>query len=158
MELITGTVLEGKVSGITKYGAFVTFEGGGSGLVHISEIAHSYVSDVHDFLTIGQVVKVKIISVTPDGKVNLSIKQTLPPEEKPSQRRSAPRPQVQRESSPAVKAPAPGYMGPDQGAVHGPTGDASFEEKLKQYMQDSDRNMSGNKLYADRKGGNRRRK
>ena len=51
-----------------------------------------------------------------------------------------------------------GRFYPEQGAVLGPSGDASFEDKLKQFMQESDSRMSGNKLYADRKGGGRRRK
>ena len=147
MEFIVGTVLEGKVSGITGYGAFVSFPGGGSGLVHISEIANSYVTDVHDFLTVGQEVKVKVLSVTPEGKVNLSIKQTLPKEEKPPVR-------LRRESP----APNVAHMTSDQGAVHGPTGDADFEEKLKLFMKDSDSRMSGNKLYPERKSSSRRRK
>lgn len=151
MEFIVGTVLEGKVSGITGYGAFVSFPGGGSGLVHISEIANSYVTDVHDFLTIGQEVKVKVLSVTPEGKVNLSIKQTLPKEEKPPVR-------PRRESPAPGASTAPAHMTPDQGTVHGPTGDADFEEKLKLFMKDSDSRMSGNKLYPERKSSSRRRK
>ena len=60
MEYEVGTVLEGKVTSITKFGAFVALEGGKSGLVHISEIANSYVNDVHDFLQEGQDVKVTV--------------------------------------------------------------------------------------------------
>ena len=150
MEFIVGTILEGKVSGITGYGAFVSFSGGGSGLVHISEIANSYVTDVHDHLTIGQEVKVKVLSVTPEGKVNLSIKQTLPKEEKPPLR-------TRRESSASNRSAAPAYPAGEQGAVHGPSGDAGFEEKLKLFMKDSDSKMSGNKLYAERKSSRRRK-
>ena len=63
MEYEVGTVLEGKVTSITKFGAFVALEGGKSGLVHISEIANSYVNDVHDFLQEGQDVKVKLLAI-----------------------------------------------------------------------------------------------
>ena len=66
MELSVGTIVNGKVTGITKFGAFVALEGGKSGLVHISEVANAFVSDVHDFLAEGQEVKVKILSVA-DG-------------------------------------------------------------------------------------------
>jgi len=153
MELSVGAVLEGKVTGITKFGAFVTLPEGKSGLVHISEIANAYVNDVHDFLTMGQTVNVKVLSITPDGKINLSIKQTLP--EQPAARRPAPRPQS---SAPAPR-PAPAqWTPPEHGVVRGPSSDASFEDKLKQFMQESDSRMSGNKLYADRKGNSRRRK
>ncbi len=155
MELIVGTILEGRVSGITKYGAFVSFEGGGSGLVHISEIANCYVTDVHDFLSIGQTVKVKVVSITPEGKINLSVKQALPPEEKP---RNASRPSYQRDDQSRRKEAAAPYTPASRGEVRGPSEDLGFEEKLKLFMKDSDSKMSGNKLYADRKGANRRRK
>ena len=78
MELAVGSIVSGKVTTITKFGAFVSLPGGKSGLVHISEVAAAFVSDVHDFLTEGQEVQVKILSITPDGKINLSIKQTQP--------------------------------------------------------------------------------
>ena len=67
MEYEVGTVLEGKVTSITKFGAFVALEGGKSGLVHISEIANSYVNDVHDFLQEGQDVKVKLLAIKDGG-------------------------------------------------------------------------------------------
>ena len=73
-----GSILEGKVSGITKFGAFVTLPENRSGLVHISEIAYSYVNDVHDHLTEGQTVTVKVIGIDENNRINLSIKQALP--------------------------------------------------------------------------------
>lgn len=78
MELAVGTIISGKVTAITKFGAFVSLPGGKSGLVHISEVAAAFVSDVHDYLTEGQEVTVKILSVSPEGKINLSIKQPNP--------------------------------------------------------------------------------
>ena len=75
MELAVGTIISGKVTAITKFGAFVSLPGGKSGLVHISEVAAAFVSDVHDYLTEGQEVTVKILSVSPEGKINLSITQ-----------------------------------------------------------------------------------
>ena len=69
--------MEGKVTSITKFGAFVALDNGKSGLVHISEIANTFVNDVHDYLQEGQAVKVLVLS-TENGKVNLSIKRTLP--------------------------------------------------------------------------------
>ena len=77
MEWQIGEILEGKVSGITKFGAFVTLPGGKSGLVHISEVANAFVSDVSEHVQMGQTVKVKLLSVTPEGKINLSIKRAL---------------------------------------------------------------------------------
>ena len=89
MEPEVGRILEGKVTSIMKFGAFVALEGGRSGLVHISEIAPTYVNDVHDFLQEGQTVKVKVLS-TENGKINLSIKKALPQEERPRSFRPAP--------------------------------------------------------------------
>ncbi len=70
MELAVGSVLEGKVTGITKFGAFVSLPDGKSGMVHISEVANSYVNDIKDFLSDGQQVKVKIINIDKEGRIN----------------------------------------------------------------------------------------
>ena len=101
MELAVGSIVTGKVTTITKFGAFVALPDGKSGLVHISEVAATFVNDVHDFLTEGQEVQVKILSVTPEGKINLSIKQTQP---------RAPRPVTpathRRQDAPAAYRPS----------------------------------------------------
>jgi len=147
MQPTGGEILEGKVVGITKFGAFVSLADGRSGLVHISEIANTYVNDVHDHLAIGQTVKVVIISESEDGKINLSIKRALEPE--PRQQRQAAALRTPRQQyTPRTPEPAPA----------GPSGDASFEDKLKQFMHDSDSKIAGNKMYADKKGGGRRRR
>ncbi|MBE3599530.1 MAG: S1 RNA-binding domain-containing protein [Limnochordaceae bacterium] len=78
MAVEVGSVLEGKVTGITHFGAFVELPDGVTGLVHISEIADTYVRDVRDYLTENQVVKVKVINVS-DGRVGLSIRQVYGP-------------------------------------------------------------------------------
>ena len=83
-EIEVGAILEGKVTGITKFGAFVSLPGGKSGLVHISEIAYSYVNDVSDHLSEGQDVKVKVISIDENNRINLSIKRALPPPPRPA--------------------------------------------------------------------------
>jgi S1 RNA binding domain protein len=75
MSIEVGTKLEGKVTGITHFGAFVELPEGVTGLVHISEIADNYVKDVNEFLKINDTVKVKVINVEKDGKIGLSIKQ-----------------------------------------------------------------------------------
>lgn len=77
MELTVGSIVEGKVKTITKFGAFILLPDGKTGMVHISEIAHAYVNDIHEHLTEGQDVKVMIIAIDPAGKINLSIKRTL---------------------------------------------------------------------------------
>ena len=77
MPLEIGAVMEGKVTGITKFGAFVALPEGKSGLVHISEVANAFVSDVHDFVQMGQTVRVKVMAISPEGKINLSIKRAV---------------------------------------------------------------------------------
>jgi len=77
-----GSKLEGKVTGITKFGAFVELPGGETGLVHISEIADTFVKDIHQFLKVGDVVTVKVLNLR-DGKIGLSIKKAKE-QERPS--------------------------------------------------------------------------
>ena len=77
MELTVGAVLEGKVKSITNFGAFVSLPENKTGMVHISEVANAYVSDIHEHLTEGQDVKVMVIG-TDNGKINLSIKRLEP--------------------------------------------------------------------------------
>ena len=100
--------MEGKVTGIAKFGAFVSLEEGKSGLVHISEISAGFVTDINEHLKVGDVVKVKIVSVDEKGRINLSIRQAQPKPEEP--RRPAPKNEYTRPSvpdfAPEPKAPA----------------------------------------------------
>src|SRR3954451_3073849 len=86
MAIEVGAKLQGKVTGITHFGAFVELPEGGTGLVHISEIADNYVKDVNDHLKLNDMVTVKVINVDKDGKIGLSIKQAVdkPVEPKPA--------------------------------------------------------------------------
>jgi S1 RNA binding domain protein len=82
MSLEAGTILEGVVVKITHYGAFVELSDGKSGLVHISEIADTYVKDVRDYLKEQERVKVKVLGYNDKGKLDLSVKQALDPSER----------------------------------------------------------------------------
>lgn len=78
-----GQIIKGKVTGIQPYGAFVALDNGTQGLVHISEITHGFVKDIHDYLQVGEEVKVKVMSINKgEGKISLSIRATE--EAKPS--------------------------------------------------------------------------
>ena len=149
MQLEVGTVLEGRVTGITNFGAFVSLPGGKSGLVHISEVANTYVRDVHDHLSEGQAVRVKVLRLTPDGKINLSIKaaESPPPAPPPAETHRAP---VSRSRH------APAYT--PEGQVAPRTSDAVFEDKLKHFMQESDSKISGSRIYENQRKGSRRRR
>ena len=130
MDLEMGAVVAGKVTGITKFGAFVSIAPGVSGLVHISEIASSYVSDVRDHLTEGQEIIVKIIGADKSDRMNLSIKAAA---------ENVDEAKIQPPPKPPVVASEP-----------------SFEDKLKRFMQDSNSKISGLKRSSNKKGTRRR--
>lgn len=133
MELTVGALLEGKVKTITKFGAFILLPDNRTGMVHISEVANSFVSDIHEHLTEGQTVRVKVIGVDPAGKISLSIKR--------AQEQERPRPVKPRAEAPKPQAPkAP----------------LTFEEKLKQFMSDSDSKISGCRQYEHKTKSRRR--
>ena len=158
-ELEVGLILDGKVTGITKFGAFVALPGGKSGLVHISEVANAYVSDINEHLTNGQEVKVKILAISPDGKINLSIKKAV---ENPSSENRPPRKSEEkfRPQTPKPVAARPQSSAAPAREVYVPakSADQNFEDKLKQFMQESDSRMSGNKLYDHPRKSSRRRR
>ena len=79
MPVKVGQIVEGKVTGITKFGAFVEISEGVTGLVHISEVADSFVKDVNDFLKENEIIKVKVISIAEDGKISLSVRKVKAP-------------------------------------------------------------------------------
>ncbi len=144
MELTVGAILDGKVRSITNFGAFINLPENQTGLVHISEVANTYVSDIRQHLTEGQEVKVMVIG-TENGKVNLSIKRLEPRQP----RANAPRPQNAAPNRPAPRAAAPTPPPAPKSA------DQLFEEKLKAFMSESDNKLSG--IRADHRTKNRRR-
>ncbi len=172
MQFEVGSIVEGKVNRITKFGAFVELAPGKTGMVHISEVANSYVNDINDFLQEGQTVKVKILNISEDGKIALSIKKTLPPPQKREPRRDgghrdgghregasregrsgAPRPRSSQSSRPKAQY----YSG---GFEKAPTGNQSFDDMLSRFMASSDEKLSGikkNHEVSRRGGGGRRR-
>ena len=169
MELTVGAILEGKIKSITNFGAFVALPENKTGMVHISEVANAYVSDIRAHLTEGQDVKVVVIG-NENGKINLSIKRLEP---KP-QRENNGRPQgnfrqdgdrPQRREGGFQDRPArpqnnrPQQEGRPQRAPIQPaapkTADQLFEEKLKAFMSESDTKLSG--IRADHRTKNRRR-
>ncbi|MBC1585388.1 S1 domain-containing post-transcriptional regulator GSP13 [Listeria seeligeri] len=85
-----GEVVSGKIAGIQSYGAFVALDDSTQGLVHISEITHGFVKDIHDFLEVGQVVKVKILDIDEEkNKISLSIRATEDaPKEQPAKKKN----------------------------------------------------------------------
>lgn len=149
MQVEVGAVLDGRVTGITNFGAFVALPSGKSGLVHISEVANAYVRDVREYLTEQQEVRVKVIGINPEGKISLSIKRAA--ENPPAEHRELRTARPARPVCQTAAASAEPY-------VPRASGDQNFEDKLKRFMQESDGKMSGNKLFQQQRKGQRRRK
>ena len=158
MDLAVGAIVEGKVTGITKFGAFVALEGGKTGMVHISEIAHAYVSDISEYLTIGQEVKVKVIAIDPAGKINLSIKKTTQePARAPRQEGKSDRPRQQERSTPAFRDndQRRSYSYEARRQPETSKEPQSFDDMLKRFMADSDSKISS--MRADHRTRSKRR-
>ncbi len=143
MELTVGAILEGKVKSITNFGAFVSLPENKTGMVHISEVANTYVSDIRQHLTEGQDVKVMVIGLE-NGKINLSIKRLEAKPQRENGRNNFRSNRPARSAAPASPA-AP------------KSADQLFEEKLKQFMTESDGKLSSIKQYSDHRTRNRRR-
>ncbi len=173
MEFGVGSIVDGKVTGITKFGAFIALPEGKSGLVHISEIAYSYVNEVSDFLTEGQDVTVKVIGIDDANRINLSIKKAQAPPPRPAGRpMGSPRPAPSGDNRtgsfhPAGGSPRPAGAGGRSGGggyrsgnsymprQTAPKEPADFEDRLKQFMQSSDSKLSEMR-YLEKKGSSRR--
>ena len=159
MELEVGMVVEGKVTGITNFGAFVDLENGKTGMVHISEVAQTYVSDIREHLKEGQTVKVKVLSIGDDGKISLSIKKALPPPprsggSKPYRGGSSPRQRSSYSSGPSSNPNSPnGY----EWQPHRQPESTSFEDMLSRFKQSSDEKISGLKRANESRRSSSRR-
>lgn len=140
MALETGQIVEGKVSGITGFGAFIDLPDGQTGLVHISEVARNYVKDINDHLSLNQTVKVKVLSLDKKGKISLSIKKAQP-EFHPH-----------RKSEPFSGKPAE----IDWNAGNAQQ-DMSFEDMMASFKQSSDARMLDIKRNVESKRGSKRR-
>ena len=149
MSIEVGSVVEGVVSGITNFGAFIELPEGKTGLIHISEVADEYVKDVHDFLTEKDKVKVKVVAIDEKGKIGLSIKQL---QEKKADEPAA----AERESRPSFRAPRSNFGARDfrKPGRYGASS-ASFEDKLSKFLKDSDERLTDLRRKTDSKRGGR---
>lgn len=138
MQLEVGAILEGKVTGITKFGAFVELPNKVTGMVHISEVAATFVKEIRDFVTEGQTVKVKVLSIGEDGKVSLSIKKA----QAPAPRQSAPR-------RPAFS----GRPGDFEWQSSSHRSGESFEDMMTRFKATSDEKISDLRRSTDSKHG-----
>lgn len=151
MSLSVGTIVNGKITGITNFGAFVETEDGSRGMIHISEVSRSYVEDIKSVLKVGQAVTVKVISVTDDGRIALSIKQLEKAESgAPSGGRKGansrkPQPQ-QRAREPRKERkkyePAPPVTSPGDFEWQSSSAGGSFEDMMSKFKRTSEDKMS----------------
>ncbi|MDL4840485.1 S1 domain-containing RNA-binding protein [Aquibacillus rhizosphaerae] len=130
MSIEAGSKLQGKVTGITNFGAFVELPGGSTGLVHISEVADNYVKDINEHLTVGDEITVKVINVEKDGKIGLSIKKA---KDNPNsgRRKSNNNPKVSRDRT------------------------ETFEAKMNRFLKDSEDRLASLKKNTESKRGGR---
>ncbi|MCX7773752.1 MAG: S1 domain-containing RNA-binding protein [Clostridia bacterium] len=164
MSIEVGTKLQGKVTGITHFGAFVELPGGVTGLVHISEIADNYVKDVKDHLKLEDIVTVKVINVDKDGKIGLSIKQAVdkPPAEARPARHERPGGgggggfHRERSGEGFNRGGDRGGRGGDRGGFNrGAPQKATFEDKMSRFLKDSEERISSLKKNTESKRGGR---
>ncbi|MDL2323728.1 S1 RNA-binding domain-containing protein [Ruminococcaceae bacterium OttesenSCG-928-A16] len=151
MQLEVGSILEGKITGVKNFGAFVRLPDGTTGMVHISEVSNEYIQELSDVLNEGQMVNVKVMSISPEGKVALSIKRT---QERPAGNggaaNSAPRaPRPQRSSRPADTGRV---WQPRQAPA--PSGEPTFEDMMSKFKTQSEEKISDLKRVTEaRRGG-----
>ncbi len=133
MQIEVGAILEGKITGLTNFGAFVSLDDGVTGMVHISEVSNTYVKDIREHLSDGQQVKVKVLAVSPEGKISLSIKQATPVATEQRAQASVPQRPRRSQSKPNV------WQGQPQSSSNEP---ASFEDMMAKFKQVSDDKFS----------------
>lgn len=149
MQIEVGNILQGKISGIAPFGAFVELEGGKTGLVHISEVSSTFVEDISKHLTVGQTVKVKVVTVDEKGKIGLSIKRAV---------EDAPQKPKKKEPRPKNSGMLKGAPEVFEFASSKSASEMSFEDKLLKFKQDSDEKIQDLKRNTEskRNGGYRR--
>lgn len=130
MQLTVGQIVEGKITGITNFGVFADIGEGKSGMVHISEVARTYVNDINEFVKVGDTVKMKVLNIGEDGKISLSIKRALEPEKTESKERREKR----SYSQPKIDS---SYTWMPRKAEP-----QSFEEMMSRFKQTSDEKFS----------------
>ena len=151
MQLQEGAILEGKVTGVKNFGAFVLLPDGTTGMVHISEVSNEYIQELSSVLTEGQVVKVKVVSIGEGGKVSLSIKRT---QEQPPRGAAAREPRAPR--GPRAAHADSGYVWQPKAAA---PASGSFEDMMGRFKSQSEEKISDLKRATEtRRGGYSRRR
>ena len=138
MSIEVGQIVTGKITGLTKFGAFVELEKGTSGLVHISEVSDSFVKDIHDVLSVGDTVTVKVLKIADDGKISLSIRKAVTNTQPKEPRKSFHKPSFTKKSNTPTSS-----KGKD------------FDSLMSDFLKDSDERLSSLKKNTEGKRGGR---
>ena len=138
MSIEVGSKVQGKVTGITNFGAFVELPGGSTGLVHISEVADNYVKDINEHLKVGDIVEVKVMNVEADGKIGLSIRKAKPQAERPERPERSQRPRGNNRPNDRDRPVK-----------------ENFEQKMARFLKDSEDRLSTLKRATESKRGGR---
>ncbi|MFC0559597.1 S1 domain-containing RNA-binding protein [Halalkalibacter alkalisediminis] len=161
MSIEVGSKLQGKVTGITHFGAFVELPGGSTGLVHISEVADNYVKDINEILKVGDEVLVKVVNVEKDGKIGLSIRKAV---DRPAAPERPSRPRPERSDRPDRPSRPFNSQRPSRpqggGGGRGPRPNQArpsltFEDKMSRFLKDSEERISTLKRQTESKRGGR---
>lgn len=164
MTLEVGMIIKGKVSGIKEFGAFVDLDNNVTGMVHISEVAPTYVKEIKDYLKEGQEVQVKVLSIADNGKISLSIKQATE-QQRPSRGNNrgnhsgngytdkSARPQRRPQRTPPAPVTSPGDF--EWTSQRRDTSE-SFEDMMSKFKQSSEDKMSDLKSGNEGRGYNRK--
>lgn len=147
MQIEEGSIVEGKVTSITNFGAFLDLGDGKSGMVHISEVANTYVKEISEYLSIGDEVKAKVLTINPEGKISLSIKKL---EDGGG---------LKKKETSGVAAAPPKKREPRRTAAHYPpirqedSGPQTFEDMMSKFKNSSDDRMSDIRRNTENKRG-----
>lgn len=163
MAVAVGAKVNGKVTGITKFGAFVDLGEGQTGLVHISEISDQFIKDIHDVLSVGDDVTVKVMTMQ-DGKIGLSIRKAS---ETPAAERQHSAPQREHREAGPRRGPARSHDGDNRGSArparrdfggkrtNKEASDGSFDSLLSGFLKDSEQRLSTLRRNTEGKRGGR---
>lgn len=139
MSIEVGSKVEGKVTGIANFGAFIDLGNNKTGLVHISEVSDSYVENINEELEVGQTVTVKVLSIAPDGKIGLSIRKAQDkPAEEPKKTKA---PSRERQNSSSKRSSAPKKQ--------------DFDSLMSSFLKDSEDRLTSIKRNTESKRGGR---
>lgn len=147
MSIEVGAKLQGKVSGITNFGAFIDLGEGKTGLVHISEVSNGFVKDIHDVLSVGDEVTVKVTTVGDDGKIGLSIRKA---QDQPEKKEFTPRERTERHDRPKP-GPKKNFSRNQPASNKG----NDFDSLMSSFLKDSDDRLSSLKRNTEGKRGGR---